>query len=314
MRITGRRLIAVVMAAGAVWLLVSSMMAAAAGIRSRRAIESSCDSIPAAAKNGTWVRLKGCGVNFIHDSFLTDVTGRRIRRLVPLWHIDAEARKAIRPSNYVRTVPLAPTPVVMAVGVRGQPDGFRVAPAGGLYLDGLTMLVETTGVIIGRVGTSAYRIEEVTGQESGVAEGAVIIDLRLPPDMRSAGWGSAIGLALLLFAGFLFTRDSSGEREGAGAAPAGALPGRSPLPPRRAPASPVNEVKWGRVFVFVLVGVVALWRGVTWYFDPLRELRAREAARVGAAAVVPSPSNPGPIATPAPTPEMPEATDRKSVV
>jgi hypothetical protein len=275
-----RRLIAAVIATGAVWLLVVSVPAAAASLRSRRAFVTACNNIPAMAPAGTWVRLKGCGTSLFYNSFLTDAAGRRVRRLVPAWGIDFEARKAIQPSHSVQTIPLEPSRVALALPISSVSDetGFRLNGRDGLYPDGLTQVVETTGVIMARTGTPAHRVTEVPGAESGLATTAVVIDLRTPPDLRSAALRSAIGLGLLAFAWLLFTREMP-------ALPAFA---RTPITslPRRSTStspSPSSEVKWGRVFVFTLVGVVALARGVQWYFDPVN---ATGNARVGPPAAV----------------------------
>jgi hypothetical protein len=293
MRSTGvnqrvRKLIAAVIAALALWLLVVNVAAAAAALRSRRAFVSACDDIPEVVPTGAWVRLKGCGTRLFNSSFLTDASGRRVRQLVPLWWIDVETRKTIQPSsNSVQLTALAPSRIALALPISPIDDetGFRLDTQGGLYPDGLTEVVETTGVILARTGTPSYRVTEVPGAESGLADGAVVIDLRVPPDLGRAAWRSVIGLAILGLAWLLFSREVPALPAFA-KTPITSLPRRlsSASSPQSPPRS--SDVQWGRVAVFTLVGVVALARGIFWYFDPLREARALEAARVGPPAAV----------------------------
>jgi hypothetical protein len=61
------------------------------------------------------------------------------------------------------------------------------------------------------------------------------------------------------------------------------------------------KVRWGLVFVMVLIGVVGLWRAIGWYFDPVTE-----AKRNGAGIVIPPPARPA-ATVPAPRP-LPQAT------
>jgi hypothetical protein len=278
-----RRIIAGVIAAGAVWLLVVNVAAAAAALRSRRAFVTACENIPEAVPTGARVRLTGCGTRVFNSSLLTDSAGRGVRQLIPLWRIDVEARKAFTPSHSVKLIPLAPSRIALAFPIApiDGDTGFRLKQRGGLYPDGLQEVVETTGVIMARTGTSSHRVAEVLGAEAGLADGAVVIDLRTPPDLSSAAWRSAIGLVILGFAWLLFSR-------GMPELPAFAKVPITSLPRRSSSTSPPksSEVKWGRVAVFTLVGVVALARGIFWYFDPLREARALEAARVGPPAAV----------------------------
>jgi hypothetical protein len=286
-----RQIVAALIAAGAAWLLIVNVAAAAAALRSRQALVSACDNIPEAAPIGAWVRLKGCGTSLFYSSLLTDASGRKVGHLVPLWRIDFEARKAIQPSSYMlRVNPLPPTRIALMLPISrtGEETGFRLEPLAGLYPDGLTEVIETTGVIMARTGTPEHRVTQVPGGEIALADPAVVIDLRTPPDLRSAAWRSLIGLVMLGFAWLLFTHALP-------AVPAFAKVPITSLPRRSSSTSPPrsSEVKWGRVAVFTLVGVVALARGIFWYFDPLREARAIEAARVGPPAAVRDSSSAG---------------------
>jgi hypothetical protein len=215
-------------------------------LRARRAAESSCDASLGAMSPGRWVRLRGCGVDMFHAGFLDDGKGTRTHRVTPLrspWGFAAE------PGALGLAIPMA---------LAGDTTTFSTTPRTDSAYSKTADLGETIGVVWGPAGARGHTLAEVAGFSHGLEPNALLIEMRQVPPLRPAAMlagGGAVAL-LLAVATFLYRPREREER---------------PL----LESAPHRDVRWGLVFTGLLVGVVALWGGLGWYFDPMRESRAR---------------------------------------
>lgn len=265
-----RTIVAVTLAMVALALLVIGIPPTFTALHARRAAASSCDESLRGLSPGTWVRLRGCGVDMFHAGFLDDPAGTRSHRVAPL---RTSRGSAAEPGRVALAIPAASArdANVFRTTTRTDSPGSQVADLG-----------ETTGVVWGRLDTLPFRLVEVPGFDHGLAPDAIVIELRTVPALTRSAAVALAGFAGIALAVFTYRRSERASRPTAR--------GRSPAPP----------VRWGLVFIAVLVGVVALWRGLQVYFDPMRQPEwANAAAAVprataSKAEAAPTPGLPGP--------------------
>lgn len=269
----GRALVAAGLTVAALALLAAGVPATLTALRAQRAVISACGSGLSALRSGTWVRLRGCGVDMFHASFLDDVAGKRAHRLAPL---RTPGGSATEPSGLALAIPAA---------LVADPNVFRNTPRPDSAGSQIADLGETTGVVWDTLDRLPYHLVQVPGVDHGLAPVALVIEIRQAPPLGRSGASVVFALIGIALAIAVF-RGKSSEH----------VPGPSA---RAAPSAP--GVRWGLVFVTVLVGLVALWNGLGWYFDP-----ARQTDR--AIAAPPAPTAPPNEARDPARPALPEPT------
>jgi hypothetical protein len=231
--------LAVVLLAGSAWTGLPAAQAS-------RARTNSCERDLGARSRGGWVKLVGCAVDQFHNAMLRDEGGQQT-------HLVLALRKAGQPASTPAVVGLAARPALLVDGTHRQtirPDSTQTADLG-----------ECLGVVLGGAGDLGHELATFPGIDSGLGADAVFVELRHAPSAR---------LALVLFAAAVLAGGLAFAPKRAQRAPelqrarvaAPAAPGHGPTSALR--------IRWGLVFVSVLVGVVALARGLQWYFDALR--------------------------------------------
>lgn len=266
-----RTIVAIVLTLLGAALLLFGVPPAFTAYRARSAAVSSCDASLGTMSPGRWVRLRGCGVDMFHAGFLDDAKGARTHRVTPLrspWGYAAE------PGELGLAIP-------MSLAGDDTPAFSTTARSGSAYSK-TADLDEALGVVWGAPDTQGHRLVEVEGFSHGLAPGAVLVELRQAPESRRAAGlvGGGVLSLLLALALFLYRPAEREER-----------PLLESAPPR--------ELRWGLVFTGILVGVVALWGGLGWYFTPMPTNRALAPQP---AVPLPAPAGArGPAAAPLPT-------------
>jgi hypothetical protein len=215
--------------------------AALTALRTRAAVVSGCDDSVRALAPGTRVRLNGCAVDMFHVGFLVDADGTRSHRIVPVrpgWgSANAPGRVALALPSASATDPTA-----LQSTARADSRSSKLAD-----------LDETTGVVWGQLNALPRALAEVPGFQHGLAADAMVVEAQ-PLSLVSRSAALVItGLLTLALGVFLFICRRRADRSGAEESVDG--------PP---------SVRWGLVAVGVLIGLTALWRGLNWYFDPMR--------------------------------------------
>ncbi|MEO8678493.1 MAG: hypothetical protein ABI665_05575 [Vicinamibacterales bacterium] len=276
-----RTITAVALAVAALALVVTGAPEAVTAMRARAAVVSSCDDALAALAPGTWVRLRGCGVDMFHSSFLDDAEGRRLDRLVPL---RASGQSVEAPSQLALAIPEA---------LAADPNTYNAAPRPDSSTTEIAGLGETVAVVWDTLDRLPHHLVEVPGFDSGLSPSPALIEIRQVPSLRRSGWRAAAAFGLLLLA-IVVARYKPSTRVGT-----------APVRAQRA------AVRWGLVFVAVLIGMVGLWRVLGIYFDPMQQPAPTRAARP-----VPRPrparAPPG-VTPPRPTPTPQQIADLGSI-
>src|SRR5688500_1490906 len=237
--------------------------------RARGAEVSFCGPALAAKAAGSWVRLTRCGVDMFHEAFLVDAEGAHTHRLVPLRPPDGSA---LEPGTLALAVPIDPD----------HPGVFRIRPGPHSSITNVADLDETTAVVRGSLDRLEGKLEE-SAAGSGLAPNPTVVELREPGSFDALRQRLAIAGGLVLLAILILLAGRSGRARDVY------------VDGDRRP------VRWGLIFVLVLVGVVALARGVQWYFVPIRTAEPAASAQQP----IPSPAAP---AAPASTAPLPVAT------
>ena len=250
-------------------LLATGVPQTLTALRAGRAVVSSCDDALRGLSTGTWVRLQGCGIDMFHACLLEDTSRIRSHRVAPL---RSSRGSADEPGRLALAVPLASA---------GDANVFSATTRTDSRDSQVADLHPTTGVVEGRLDVLPYRLVEVPGFDHGLALDAVLIEVRTAPALMRSGAFVGAGFVALALAVLSYRRSERASR------------------PAARGASTARPVRWGLVFTAVLVGFVALGRGLQWYFDPMRQPNGR---------MRPCPSSTSSKARAAVTPGLPEAT------
>ena len=219
-------------------LLATGVPQTLTALRARSAVVSSCDDALRGLSPGTWVRLQGCGIDMFHACLLEDRSRIRSHRVAPLRSSQGSADE---PGRLALAVPLASA---------GDANVFSATTRTDSRDSQVADLHPTTGVVEGRLDVLPYQLVDVPGFDHGLALDAVLIEVRTAPALMRSGAFVVAGFVALALAVFSYRRSERASR------------------PAARGASTARPVRWGLVFIAVLVGFVALGRGLQWYFDP----------------------------------------------
>jgi hypothetical protein len=253
------------------WLAIAAALLVAAtwtglpALRGATAATAACDEAVQSRGPGTWLRLRGCAVDLFHNAMLRDATGRQTHLVMAL---RGSGGQAATPSR----IALAAVPAVLADS-RSHVRRPSSQPAEIADID------ESLVVVLGRPKELPCQIALFPGIESGLAADALFVELTPEPSRQIPLilLAAALGAALLAFASGWIRQAAPAPRVQAGG-------GRPP-------------VRWGLVLLTVLVGLVALARGLQWYFDPIRNTNGASTPMIR-----PEPASPKKLLLP-PTPD-----------
>jgi hypothetical protein len=212
-------------------LLVVGVPPLSTALRASRATTFECDDDSLQAlRPGDWVRLTDCDTDMFHQSGLADGNGQRTHTLMPLREHE---RSVDIPSDAVLAVPREQ---VFAGTVKFTSTDIDAE---------VYRLAETIAVVVGPLDWLPAIHQTHEEVESGIADGAQVLELRAIPELRAPATATAVGSLALLFAGVLFL------------------------------TRPI--VRWWMVGLALVLALVAGLRMLQWYADPMRgTLVARE--------------------------------------
>jgi len=182
----GQLLAAALIAAIGVALLVGAVPRLYTAFRASRIAAFACDDDTLRAlKPGDWVRLTDCDTDMFHQSGLADGHGQRSHTLLPVREHETSVDE---PSDAVLAVTreqmYAGTIRYTFTNVDGEVYG----------------LAETTAVVLGPLDwlPAVHRVHEQI--DSGITDGAMVLEARAIPEMQGPGTATAAGTIALLVA------------------------------------------------------------------------------------------------------------------
>jgi len=220
--------------------------------RAWRAAASPCDDGLLANAPGAWVRLRGCAVDMFHNAALVDEAGVQSRLVMPLRR---SGDSAAEPSALalVAMPELLVDPSTHRRSIR--PDSTQTAD-----------IAESLVVVLGPAEDGRFKLTTFPQIEPGLAPNPLLLELRKEPSPRPAGLLLAAALLLGTLAAANRRRDAA-ERDRIRGGTDRELAARRET---AAAAGARRPIRWGLVFVSVLVGLVALARALQWSLDPVR--------------------------------------------
>ena len=169
-----------------VTLLVVAVPRLYTAFRASRIAAFACDDDSRRAlKPGDWVRLTDCDTDMFHQSGLADGHGERTHTLMPVREHESSVDE---PSEAV----LAVTREQMFAGI------IRYTTTN--VDDEVYGLAETTAVVLGPLDwlPAVHRVDEQI--DSGIADGATVLEARAIPQMQGPGTATAAGAIALMVA------------------------------------------------------------------------------------------------------------------
>jgi len=182
----GQLLAVAVIAATGIALLVAAVPRLYTAFRASRITAFACDDDSLRAlEPGDWVRLTDCDTDMFHQSGLADGDGQRTHTLMPVREHETSVDE---PSDAV----LAVTREQMFAGI------IRYTSTN--VEDEVYGLAETTAVVLGPLDwlPAVHRVHEQI--DSGIADGATVLEARAIPEMQGPGTATAAGTIALLVA------------------------------------------------------------------------------------------------------------------
>lgn len=182
-----RRLLAVAFIATlGIALLVVAVPRLHTAFRASRIAAFACDDDALSAlEPGDWVRLTGCDTDMFHQSGLADGHGQRTHTLMPVREHESSVDE--------------PSDAVLAVSSEQMFAG-TIRYTSTNVDDEVYGLAETTAVVLGPLDwlPAVHRVHEQI--DSGIAEGATVLEARAIPEMQGPGTATAAGAIALLVA------------------------------------------------------------------------------------------------------------------
>jgi len=179
----GRLLAAAVIATIGVALLVVAVPRLYTAFRASRIAAFACDDDALRAlKPGDWVRLTDCDTDMFHQSGLADGDGQRTHTLLPVREHETSVDE--------------PSDAVLAV-TRDQIFAGTIRYTSTDVDDEVYGLAETTAVVLGPLDwlPALHRVHEQI--DSGITDGAMVLEARAIPEMQGPGTATAAGAIAL---------------------------------------------------------------------------------------------------------------------